>query len=130
MTWPAHADNTLTGWAILPADTFAPGPTSGPYVIKTDATGKVLRSEIALRRVRSPDDPKLGAATPNIGSSRGFEGMALNASGTKLYTLLEGTVTGDPAKSLRINELDLASESFTSGTALYQLDARRTNSAT
>ena len=26
-----QAANTLTGWAVLPADTFAPGPTSGQF---------------------------------------------------------------------------------------------------
>lgn len=103
------------------------GEEFGPYLVKTDASGKVLRSEIALPGVHSPDDPKLGGATPNLGSSRGFEGMAINPAGTKLYTLLEGTVTGDPAKSLRINEFDLASESFTSRSFRYRLDARGTN---
>ena len=103
------------------------GEEFGPYLVKTDATGKVLRSEIALPGVHSPDDPKLGSTTPNLGSSRGFEGMAINASGTKLFTLLEGTVTGDPAGSLRINEFDLASESFTSRAFRYRLDARGTN---
>ncbi len=28
----AAADATLTGWANLPADTFAPGPTSGQFI--------------------------------------------------------------------------------------------------
>ena len=27
----AHADTTLTGWALMPANTFAPGPTSGQF---------------------------------------------------------------------------------------------------
>lgn len=28
---PAHAANELTGWAMMPANTFAPGPTSGQF---------------------------------------------------------------------------------------------------
>ena len=103
------------------------GEEFGPYLVKTDATGKVLRQEIALPGVHSPDDPKLGGVTPNLGSSRGFEGMAINPQGTKLFTLLEGTVSGDPANSLRINTFDLASESFLSGVVRYRLDARGTN---
>lgn len=103
------------------------GDEFGPYLVKTDATGKVLRSEIALPGVHSPDDPKLGGAIPNLLSSRGFEGMAIDPSGTKLFTLLEGTVTGDPAKSLRIDEFSIASESFTGRQILYRLDARGTN---
>lgn len=102
------------------------GDEFGPYLVKTDATGKVLRSEIGLPGVQSPDDPKLGGATPNLGGSRGFEGMAINEAGTRLYTLLEGTVSGDPAKSLRINEFDIASERYTSRSFRYQLDARGT----
>lgn len=104
------------------------GEEFGPYLVKTDPTGKVLRSEIRLPGdVRSPDDPNLGGATPNLNRSNGLEGMALNATGSRLYTLLEGTVAGDPAKSLRINEFDLGSESFTARTVRYQLDARGTN---
>ena len=42
-----------------------------------------------------------------------LEGMALNARGTKLYPLLEGTVIGDPAvQPLRISEFDLEREAY------------------
>ena len=27
----AYADTSLSGWAIMPANTFAPGPTSGQF---------------------------------------------------------------------------------------------------
>lgn len=98
------------------------GDEFGPFLIKTDASGKVLRREIPLPGVMAPQNPYLGSSTPNLPTSRGFEGMALNHDGTKLYTLLEGTVTGDPAGSLRINEFDLASESYTGFQAFYRLD--------
>src|SRR5262249_407770 len=62
-----------------------------------------------------------------LGSSRGFEGMALNPDGTKLYTLLEGTVTGDPAKTLRINVFDLKTKKFTNEQYRYPLDPQGTN---
>jgi hypothetical protein len=101
------------------------GEEFGPYLVKTDATGKVLRQEVPLPGVISPDNPYGGVAT--VGSSRGFEGMAINQSGDKLYTLLEGTVTGDPAKSLRINEFDINTESYTNKSFLYQLDNLGTN---
>jgi hypothetical protein len=58
-------------------------------------------------------DVVAGTAVANLGSSRGFEGMAINRSGTKLYTLLEGTVADDPAKMLRIDEFDISSEKYT-----------------
>lgn len=115
------------------------GDEFGPFLVKTDKTGKVLRAEIPLPNyappgssatgafVQSPQNPFLAGATPNLGRSSGFEGMALNASRTKLYPLLEGTVTGDPAGSLRIAEFDLEREAYTQRTRLYKLDSLGTN---
>jgi hypothetical protein len=68
-----------------------------------------------------------GTAVANLGSSRGFEGMAINKSGTKLYTLLEGTVAGDQDKTLRIDEFDVAREKYTGRRFIYTLDASGTN---
>ena len=82
------------------------GEEFGPFLVKTDASGKVLRAEIPLPGVQAPQNPHL-IGPANLGASRGFEGMAINAAGDKLITLLEGTVTGDTAKSLRINEFDI-----------------------
>jgi hypothetical protein len=101
------------------------GDEFGPFLVKTDATGKVLRSEIATPGVSSPDNPLGG--TPNLNRSNGFEGMAINQAGTKLYTLLEGTVAGDPAKTLRINEFSIVDERYTNRSFRYLLDARGTN---
>ena len=105
------------------------GDEFGPYLIKTDANGTVLRSEIPLPGVYAPQnkDVLAGKAVANLGSSRGFEGMAINKSGTKLYTLLEGTVTGDPDKTLRIDEFDISSEQYTGRQFIYKLDANGTN---
>lgn len=105
------------------------GDEFGPYLIKTDANGTVLRSEIPLPGVYAPQnkDVLAGKAVANLGSSRGFEGIAINKSGTKLYTLLEGTVTGDPDKTLRIDEFDISSEQYTGRQFIYKLDANGTN---
>ncbi|MGE0860385.1 MAG: esterase-like activity of phytase family protein [Gammaproteobacteria bacterium] len=103
------------------------GDEFGPFLVKTDATGKVLRQEIAMPGVQSPQNPFLGGATPNLGRSSGFEGMAINPAGDKLYTLLEGTVSGDPVKSLRINEFDVETEAYTAANFLYQLETDGTN---
>src|SRR5262249_61262050 len=83
--------------------------------------------------VRSPDNPFLGTATPNLGSSRGFEGMAVNPAGDKLYTLLEGTVSGDNSidgsvgKNLGIDEFDVKARAYTGNNWLYQLEPAGTN---
>ncbi|AKJ27389.1 esterase-like activity of phytase family protein [Caldimonas brevitalea] len=101
------------------------GDEFGPYLVKTDAQGKVLRPAIPLPGVRAPEHAEVvqGNATANIGASGGFEGLAINASGTRLYTLLEKSVAGDPASTLRISEFDLSSEAYTGTVYHYPLDA-------
>ena len=103
------------------------GEEFGPFLVKTDRTGVVLKREVSLPGVFAPENPFLAGGAPNLGSSRGFEGMAINLAGDRLYTLLEGTVSGDPAKSLRINEFNVDSESYTGASWLYRLDADGTN---
>ncbi|SEL53102.1 esterase-like activity of phytase family protein [Nitrosovibrio tenuis] len=101
------------------------GDEFGPYLIKTDTSGTVLRSEISLPGVYAPQhkDVIAGAAVANLGSSGGFEGMAINRRGDKLYTLLEKTVTGDAAKVLRIDEFDIDDEAYTGVSYVYPLDS-------
>ena len=104
------------------------GEEFGPFLVKTDASGKVLQARgLAAGCLRAGEPvPRRGGA-PNLGSSRGFEGMAINAARDRLYTLLEGTVTGDPAKTLRINEFSVDSESYTGRSWRYLLEAAGTN---
>lgn len=104
------------------------GDEFGPYLIKTDANGVVQRREIALPGVFAPENEAVlnGSVTSNLGGSGGFEGMAVNASGDKLYTLLEKTVAGDPVKALRINEFDINTEKYTGLDYLYQLETAGT----
>lgn len=103
------------------------GEEFGPFLVKTDADGKVLRSEIPLTGVQSPDNPYLNGATPTLNSSNGYEGLAINAAGDTLYALLEGTVVGDPARSLRINEFSVDTEAYTGKSWRYALDPSGTN---
>jgi len=105
------------------------GDEFGPYLIKTNAKGTVLRSQIPLPGVYAPEnaDVLAGKVKSNLPGSGGFEGMTINKSKTKLITLLEKGVAGDPAKMLRLNEFDLASESFTSWSAFYPLEGQGTN---
>jgi hypothetical protein len=105
------------------------GDEFGPYLIQTDADGTLLRPPIPLPGVYAPENQAVlnGTATANLGGSGGFEGMALNGSGTQLYTLLEKTVSGDAAKTLRINEFDLASAAYTGVQYVYALEPAGTN---
>ncbi len=105
------------------------GDEFGPYLIKTDARGTVLRSEISMPGVYAPQhkDVVAGKAVANLPSSGGLEGMAINRSGDRLYTLLERTVAGDTAGLLRIDEFDIDAEAYTGRRFFYPLDAKGSN---
>jgi hypothetical protein len=103
------------------------GEEFGPFLVKTDPSGRVLKREVALPGVMGPQNPYLGAGVPNLNSSNGFEGMAVNPTGDRLYTLLEGSVAGDATKTLRINEFSIDSESYTGASWRYKLENSGTN---
>jgi glycerophosphoryl diester phosphodiesterase len=137
------ADFDLESFRRAPDGTFWFGEEFGPYLIHTDADGVVLEAPIptpypdvlagyarGLDYVQSPDNPAFvdladvdaRRAAANLPSSRGFEGMALNTSGTMLYPLLEGGLVEDPLTTrLLIQEFDLASESYTGNYWFYPL---------
>jgi glycerophosphoryl diester phosphodiesterase len=71
--------------------------------------------------VQAPQNPFLGSGTPNLPTSRGYEGMAISQDGMTLFPMLEGTVTGDPDGTLRIYDFDVAREAFTGKQWLYPL---------
>jgi glycerophosphoryl diester phosphodiesterase len=89
------------------------------YFTDFPGTGDQVRDQFANKLVQSPDNPNLVAS--NIGNSGGFEGMAINPSQNKLYPLLEKTVVGDPAGTLRLYEFDLATRQYADRFQVYQL---------
>lgn len=99
------------------------GDEFGPFLLHFDRNFNLIEAPIALPGVFAPENPFRGATPNNLGGSRGFEGMALSADGLSLFTLLEGTVTGDPARTLRINQYDLATRQYTASQWLYPLSA-------
>lgn len=94
------------------------GDEFGPFLLHTDAAGKMLEAPFALPGVKSPQNPTLGAAeAPNLPRSRGFEGMAISKDGKTLYPMLEGALTTDPDQRRRlIYEFDVRSEQYTGET--------------
>ena len=111
------------------------GEEFGPFLVKTDASGtvqKVIQTPNVLNLgsnpfVQSPSSPIITGAV-NLPGSGGFEGMALNASGTKLHTLLERPLDTDPErKRLLVQEFDLATETFNGNWFGYKLDPLGTN---
>ena len=95
------------------------GEEFGPFIVHTDATGKVLDSPTPTPGIFSPDNP-YGRA-PNIARSNGFEGMALSADGRTLYPILEGAVTGDDPLDRRVFEFDVRARRFTGRTWTYRM---------
>lgn len=94
------------------------------FPITADQVRDRLRDDPLYSVVRSPQNPDVltGDAIANLGGSRGFEGGAINASRTKLYMLLEGTVQGDTPGALRINEFDPATNNYTNNLRYYRLE--------
>jgi hypothetical protein len=100
------------------------GDEFGPFLLHTDAAGKVLEAPYPLAGVQSPDNPFLGNATPNLARSKGFEGMAITPDGKLLYPILEGPLTTDPdQRRLIVNQFDLRTRTYTGRQWFYRMDA-------
>jgi hypothetical protein len=139
------ADFDLESFRRLDDGTFWFGDEFGPYLLHTDATGRVLDAPFPLpvpsdptfafaaeaEEIRSPDHPDFvslpdqpaRSTAANLASSRGFEGMALSVDGTRLYPLLEGAIKGDPdPRRLLISEFDIAEQRYTGRVFSYRLE--------
>jgi hypothetical protein len=98
------------------------GDEFGPFLLHTDATGRVLDAPIPTPGVRSPDYPGITPDRVNLARSNGFEGMALSDDGRKLYPTLEGPLTTDPDKTRRwVYEFDLRRERYTGKRLQYSV---------
>ena len=103
------------------------GDEFGPFLVKVDAKGRVLRQEISLPEVSSLDHPNSIKLRPNLPISGGFEGMAVNTAGDMLYPMLESSLQGDAEKILRIYQFDVNAERYTDKVYYYELDAQATS---
>ena len=127
VSWPlTRKDRVLTGSdfdieSIQRAKdgTYWLGDEFGPYLLHFDRAGRLLQAPISLPGVRAPENPE---GNPTTVSSKGFEGLAQSPDGRFLYGLLEGTVAGDPAGALRLNEFDVNRKQYTGKVYTYQLD--------
>jgi hypothetical protein len=120
------------------------GDEFGPYVLKTDKTGKVLGMFDTLadgKPVRSPEHwqvaspaaPGLTYTNVNLRRSKGYEGFAASKDGKFIYGLLEGPVFDADKKeweqtngkeAARILEFDVAAEKWTGRFWLYPFEAK------
>ena len=125
------SDFDIEGFQII-NDKFWIGDEFGPYLIRTDATGRVeafFETFAEGKLVMSPDHMR--ASTPNPGTalagvnlarSKGFEGLAASKDGKFLYGMLEGPMW-DSNKSdwervgtqqtLRVLEFSVADQKWT-----------------
>ena len=133
------SDFDIESFRRAPDGTFWFGDEFGPYLLHTDSSGRVLEAPIPLPNFRAfPSTPGGAETNPlvqaisnpqrtlaaNLPDSGGFEGMALNKSGTRLYTLLEKAINGDPNRTrLIISEFSLGARRYTGKTFAYPLDA-------
>jgi hypothetical protein len=101
------------------------GDEFGPFLLHTDAGGKVLEKPIPLPGVRSPDYPAdypPSAPASNLASSNGFEGMAISPDGRTLYPTLEGPLADDADKTIRRSfTFDIASRRYKPGYRVYHV---------
>ncbi|MGL5816905.1 MAG: esterase-like activity of phytase family protein [Phycicoccus sp.] len=119
-------DRLLTGWdfdvesmQVARDGTYWFGDEFGPYLLHTDAEGRLLEAPIPTPGVKSPSNPTLEPGeTPNLGGSRGLEGMAVAPDLRTLHPLLEGVVAEDAAAG-RTRDLRLYTVSTGRGTASY-----------
>jgi hypothetical protein len=101
------------------------GEEFGPFLLHTDASGRVLEAPSPLPGVQSPQNPLLtDPAAANLPPSRGFEPMALSSDGQRLYPMLEGALIGDPDPRRRvINEFSIRAGEYTDRKWNYRVDA-------
>ena len=131
VTWDlTRADRRLTGsdfdpesFRQAPDGTFWFGEEFGPFLLHTDAAGRLVEAPVPLPGVASPDNPALDGRTPNLASSKGFEGMAQSADGRYLFPLLEGAVAGDDPLDLRALRYDTVQHRYRGEEFTYRLEA-------
>ena len=71
-----------------------------------------------------PNNPYYGdQVVANLNRSQGLEGLGFSPDRQTIYPMLEGTVVGDPAGSLRIYKFDVASGQYQGLVGRYQLSS-------
>ncbi|ACX88795.1 conserved hypothetical protein [Pectobacterium parmentieri WPP163] len=150
---PFHIVNESTDKRYLTGADFDPesfqfadgslwiGEEFGPYLIKTDLTGKVqavFDTYVDGKMVKSPDNAtQPSPGTPDgkpsfqVSRSKGFEGMAVSKDGSKLYPLLEGALWDSARQEyeniagkryLRVLEFDVKKQIWTGRSWQYVLE--------
>src|SRR5262249_57791740 len=97
----------------------------GPCLWHFAAHGRLLDPPVSHPVLRAPQNPQNTPANPaNLPSSRGFESMARNGDGSRLYVTTEASINSEPDKRiLVIYEFDTIARSYTGRTWKYAKDS-------
>ncbi|MEQ1912298.1 MAG: esterase-like activity of phytase family protein [Vicinamibacterales bacterium] len=105
--------------------TFWVGEEFGPYLLHFDAKGRLMHEPIRHPVLRAPQNPQnafLGSS--NLPSSRGFESMTRNGSGSRLYVTTEASIDSQTDKRmLEIYEFSTRTRQYTGRTFKYAKDS-------
>jgi hypothetical protein len=110
---------------------FWVGEEFGPYLLHFDANGTLLEEPVPHPVLLSPSNPLVITlpGTETQASSRGFESIALNAAGDRLYALPESAPLSDALRAVpgdervvELFEFDPTTSAYTGVTFKYQKD--------
>jgi glycerophosphoryl diester phosphodiesterase len=119
------ADADPESLVVMPDDSFWVGDELGPWLLHFSVDGELLAPPVELPdNVRSADHPLVlaHADTGRLPHSRGLEAMDLSGDNKTLVSILEGTVAGDPLRTLRVQRYDTAAGKWLGPTLIYELD--------
>jgi glycerophosphoryl diester phosphodiesterase len=120
------ADADPESLVIMPDESFWIGDEFGPWLLHFSVDGELLAPPVELPdNVRSADHPLVvtHADIARLANSRGLEAMDLAGDAKTLVSIVEGTVTGDAPKTLRLQRYDTAAGKWLAPSLIYELDA-------
>jgi len=131
--WLTGGDFDPESFVEAPDGTFWIGDEFGPFLLHADSSGRLLAPPFDVEGLRSPDHPAVpvpdaGApGTATVQRSRGFEGLAIDADGSRLVALLESGPAGDAPDTTRLLEFNLAGRRFTGRAWAYRVNSPGAN---
>jgi hypothetical protein len=119
------ADFDVESIARMNDGSFWVGEEFGPYLLHFNAQGQLLRPPVRHPVLRAPQNPlNTLPSDANLPSSRGFESMARNGNGRRLYLTTEASINSEPDKRmLEIYEFSTVTERYTGRIFRYAKDS-------
>jgi hypothetical protein len=126
------ADFDVESFARLDDGSFWVGEEFGPYLLHFDALGQLLDAPIAHPVLRAPQNPQNTATNPsNLPNSSGFESLARNGDGSKLYLMPEASIDSERDKRLlQIYEFDTITKAYTGKAFTYAKESTDSSNRT